>query len=796
MSTKADGSIIIDTRIDSAGFLDIKNQLNGMASAAKKLGGAIAAAFSIRAVAQFAKSCLDLGSDLQEVQNVVDVTFTTMNQQVDDFAKNAVNTAGLSETMAKRYVGTFGAMSKAFGFAESEAYAMSTALTQLSGDVASFYNLSQDEAYTKLKSVFTGETESLKDLGVVMTQAALDSYAMANGFGKTTSAMTEQEKVALRYAFVMDQLSTASGDFARTSDGWANQTRLLTLQFEQLKATIGQGLINAFTPVIKVINTVLAGLQRLASAFVQFTSLLFGSAGGISSATSGAQEQLSGIADGYEAAAGGANDLAKGPEKAGKAAQKYLAGFDEIQKLGSKSSSGGSGSGGGGAGGIGGAAIGGFDLAGITAGTKVEDTVSPQIEAIVAKIHELIAPLREIDFSPLKNSLRNLGDAFAGLGSTIAGALEWAWFNILVPFSKWSIEKGSPAAVDLLASAFEFLDAVLDPVIDGLERMLTWMKPMFEYIGDHFVKVLGWFTDAFKELAEVFRKKGPQISNILSNLGEAFVAVWRVIEPLFTDLVDLTGEAFGWVMSYVGTTIEYLIDVLEGLTDFIAGVFTGDWKRAWKGVEKAFDANAQYLVDTIDWLLSAFGTSLNGIDKATAKCWNNIKSKTTSIWSGIKSTIKGAVNGIIGFINGMISGLISGINSAISALNKLSVSIPDWVPSVGGKTFGFNIRTVSAPRIPYLAKGAVIPPNAPFMAVLGDQRHGTNIEAPLSTIQEAVAEVMSDIIGAMLAGDEALLQELQEIRATLENVEIGDSTIGEAAVRYSRRMALRNGGSA
>ena len=794
MSTKADGSIIIDTRIDSAGFLDIKNQLNGMASAAKKLGGAIAAAFSIRAVAQFAKSCLDLGSDLQEVQNVVDVTFTTMNQQVDDFAKNAVNTAGLSETMAKRYVGTFGAMSKAFGFAESEAYAMSTALTQLSGDVASFYNLSQDEAYTKLKSVFTGETESLKDLGVVMTQAALDSYAMANGFGKTTSAMTEQEKVALRYAFVMDQLSTASGDFARTSDGWANQTRLLTLQFEQLKATIGQGLINAFTPVIKVINTVLAGLQRLASAFVQFTSLLFGSAGGISSATSGAQEQLSGIADGYEAAAGGANDLAKGTEKAGKAAQKYLAGFDEIQKLGSKSSSGGSGSGGGG--GIGGAAIGGFDLTGITAGAKVEDTVSPQIEAIVAKIHELIAPLREIDFSPLKNSLHNLGDAFAGLGGTIAGALEWAWFNILVPFSKWTIEAGAPAAVDLLASAFEFLDAVLDPVIDGLERMLTWMKPMFEWIGDTFVEVLGWLTDAFLDLAEVFRKKGPQISNILSNLGEAFVAVWRVIEPLMTDLVDLTGEAFGWIMSYIGTTIEYLIDVLEGLTDFIAGVFTGDWKRAWKGVEKAFAANAQYLVDTIDWLLSAFGTSLNGIDKATAKCWNSIKDKTKDVWSGIKSTIKGAVNGIIGLINGMISGLISGINSAISALNKLSVSIPDWVPSVGGKTFGFNIRTVSAPRIPYLAKGAVIPPNAPFMAVLGDQRHGTNIEAPLSTIQEAVAEVMSDIIGAMLAGDEALLQELQEIRATLENVEIGDSTIGEAAVRYSRRMALRNGGSA
>ena len=161
----ADGSIIIDTRIDTSDFVNLKQQFSGLASTAKKLGLAIGAAFSVRAITQFAKECLDLGSDLQEVQNVVDVTFTTMNEQVNAFAQNAVNTAGLSETMAKRYAGTFGAMSKAFGFAESEAYAMSTALTQLAGDVASFYNITQDEAYTKLKSVFTGETESLKDLG-------------------------------------------------------------------------------------------------------------------------------------------------------------------------------------------------------------------------------------------------------------------------------------------------------------------------------------------------------------------------------------------------------------------------------------------------------------------------------------------------------------------------------------------------------------------------------------------------------------------------------------------------------
>ena len=108
---------------------------------------------------------MELGSDLAEVQNVVDVTFTTMSDKVNEFAKNAMTSAGLSETMAKQYVGTFGAMSKSFGFSESQAYDMSTALTQLTGDVASFYNISQDLAYIKLKSVFTGETETLKDLG-------------------------------------------------------------------------------------------------------------------------------------------------------------------------------------------------------------------------------------------------------------------------------------------------------------------------------------------------------------------------------------------------------------------------------------------------------------------------------------------------------------------------------------------------------------------------------------------------------------------------------------------------------
>ena len=172
------GRIDLDLELNQRGF---KRQLNGILGTAKKAGLALAAAFSVKKLIDFGASCVKLGSDLDEVQNVVDVTFPRMSAQVDEFAKNAITSFGLSETMAKQFTGTFGAMAKAFGFGERNGYEMSTTLTGLAGDVASFYNLSQEESYTKLKSVFTGETESLKDLGVVMTQSALDAYALANG---------------------------------------------------------------------------------------------------------------------------------------------------------------------------------------------------------------------------------------------------------------------------------------------------------------------------------------------------------------------------------------------------------------------------------------------------------------------------------------------------------------------------------------------------------------------------------------------------------------------------------------
>lgn len=272
------GAVGLDVKLQSD---DMTKQASNVASKAQgtltngfaKIGGVIAKTLAVTALVKFGHDCIELGSNLAEVQNVVDVTFPSMNSKVNEFATNAAAKFGLSETMAKKYMGTLGSMSEAFGFTESASEDMAEQLTGLSGDVASFYNISQDEAYTKLKSVFTGETESLKDLGVVMTQTALDQYALQNGFGKTTSEMSEQEKVSLRLAFVTNALSNASGDFQRTSTGWANQMRILSLNFQTFKATMGQGLINVFAPIIQVINVLMSKLNTLASILRRLQSL-------------------------------------------------------------------------------------------------------------------------------------------------------------------------------------------------------------------------------------------------------------------------------------------------------------------------------------------------------------------------------------------------------------------------------------------------------------------------------------------------------------------------------------------
>lgn len=264
---------------------EITNVTNKYEKSVGNLMSTLAKIVSVGAIVKLGKDCIETASNLQEVANVVDVTFGKTAGVVNDWAKQSAASFGLSQTAAKRYIGTYGTMAKQFEFTEEQAAQMGVELTKLSGDVASFYNLDNKAAATKLKAIFTGETESLKELGVVMTQTQLDAYAMANGWNKTTKDMTEQEKVLLRYQYTMDKLSHVQGDFMRTSDGYANSVRTLELNLENLKIEIGNELIpvaaqgiGAIADVLKVVGpgivSVAQSIRLYAQAWAQTSSTI------------------------------------------------------------------------------------------------------------------------------------------------------------------------------------------------------------------------------------------------------------------------------------------------------------------------------------------------------------------------------------------------------------------------------------------------------------------------------------------------------------------------------------------
>lgn len=196
-------------------------------------------------------AAVKFASDLEESINKVEVAFGENANEVLAWSETTLDQFGIAKGTALDMAATFGDMGTSMGLTTSEASNMSTSLSGLAGDLASFKNIDIKQVLTSLNGVFTGETESLKTLGIVMTQTNLDAYALANGFGKTISQMTEAEKVNLRYAYVMNATKNAHGDFARTSDGTANSLRVFQESLKELSATFGQNLLPVVTPIIQ-----------------------------------------------------------------------------------------------------------------------------------------------------------------------------------------------------------------------------------------------------------------------------------------------------------------------------------------------------------------------------------------------------------------------------------------------------------------------------------------------------------------------------------------------------------------
>ena len=663
MSTNV-GAVDFELLLNSNPFnKGLKNATNtikssGIENSLRKIGKLAIAAFSVKAIVNFGKECINLGSDLTEVQNVVDVTFGSLNTEVNKFAENAITQFGLGQTVAKKYVGTFGAMAKAFNFSNKEALAMSETLTGLTGDVASFYNLSSDEAYTKLKSVFTGETETLKDLGVVMTQNALDQYALANGYGKTTSKMSEQEKVALRYKFVLDKLNIANGDFARTSDSWANQTRVLSLRFNELKATLGQGFINIFTPIVKGINMVLSKLQVLANAFKSFTEMIFGNAGGddststvsdLASDASKASDAVSGIGD---SAKKSAKDL------------KSLASFDTAQILkkdDSDSSSSGSGSGG----------IDTSELGNLT--NSAMQQANAQMDNFIKKSKELFSIFKEgfddafenTNFDGIIDSCERIKTALTEIftdSDINEYAAEWV-DTVLYNMGRMT---GSVASVgvtiadNLLGGFANFLEQNEEDIQEHIMNIFSISSESWDLLGD--------ISETFADIFAVFR--GPEAkqctADIIAIFTDGILGVYEIVGKFTNDILYIISQPFIENKDLIKNALEGLLQPISSVLETIKQGVQDTFSKFWE----VYDTYIRPAVENIkDGFSSILETVLNVWNENIKPILDEWASRFDSLW---KEHLQPMVNNFLEFFGKLING--------ISTLwNTWLVPIINWI---------------------------------------------------------------------------------------------------------------------
>lgn len=324
--------------------------------------------------------------------------------------------------------------------------------------------------------------------------------------------------------------------------------------------------------------------------------------------------------------------------------------------------------------------------------------------------------------------------------------------------------------VELLANTWPLvLTAVLIPALSA------WIT------GTLLPAIGAWITEV--AIPAILGWLGSIVASIVSTIG-----LWPAL--LIAAIVAL----FAALVAVIVSNWEDICDWFSGKwDDFVAG-----WNDFWDSV--AFCAQEWWKSVTTEWtnfwngIVDKFNALKSGLSQAWDAFWTGLSDRVGDIWNGIVNTVKGAVNSLIGFINGMISAVVGGLNSAIDALNSLSVDIPDWMPVVGGNRLGFSIGHVTAPQIPYLAQGAVIPANREFLAVLGDQSHGTNVEAPLDTIKQAVAEVMEDLQAGQMAGFEAVVSVLREILSAVSGIELTDEDVGRAVQRWQSKQLTATGG--
>lgn len=763
------------------------SRMSSAVSGMSKVLGALGAALSVAAIVSFSKSAK--------------AAYDTQAEGEAKLAQVMRNTIGASNdeikaikdlTAAQQALGVVGDEVQLAGAQELATYVtmtstLETLIPVMNDMVAQQYGLSASSENaatiaTMLGKVLSGQTSALSRYGYTFTKAQEEILK----FG------TEAERAATLAAVVEQSVGGMNAALAATPSGRLQQ---VANTLGDIKEGFGQavtGILTTFLPALNLACSVLASMATLANKVAQAIANVFG-AGRSSAATTVSYTA---------AAASGMKDIADEAKGAGKAAKELgTYSFDTLQKMSGTSSSGGGSGGadtdaGGGSGGTVSESTAGAEEAGESVGwlekalARLKGTVDSlnfdNLAAAFGRLKEAAEPLKQTLFAglgwaydnifePLAHwtvesalpdfldmlaqsatacspALSRLGNAVAPLVSTAFEGLKWAYDNVFIPLGTWAGTQLLPAFLDLLASAASALSSALE----ALHPLASWLwnnflKPIATWTGGAIVSILEGLSGALQGVSGWISQNQDLVQDMTVAVG-AFFAAW--------ELATLATTAFGAATAALTSPITLVIAAIAAL---VAGIvlLVKNWDTVkatavsvWETIKSAWEAAGTWFVSTVTQPISdAWTNAMNSLQEWGSNAWASIKGVwsaattwfTSNLITPLTDGFRGFANNVIGFFEGLANAAINGINSIINAFNKISFEIPDWVPVIGGKSWGFNLPTMSGVSLPRLAEGAVLPGNDPYLAVVNDQKHGTNIESPLSTIVEAMMIALQSV---------------------------------------------------
>lgn len=702
----------------------------------------------IRMIRQEISKAITESNAYQEDLNLFTASMGQYAKEAKEYAENVGDIMGIDPAKWMRNQGVFNTLLSGFGSVADRSYLMSKNLTQLGYDISSFFNISVEDAMQKLQSGISGELEPLRRLGYDLSQAKLEQTALTLGIEKSVSAMTQAEKAELRYYAIMTQVTTAQGDMARSLEAPANQIRIFQAQLTQASRAIGNIFIPILQKILPIAIAVLRIIRELADAIAKLFHFKL---------TEIDYSGVGNLASGAEDAAAGFDDAAS----AAKELKKSVMGFDELNILNGNTASGS------GSAGVSGGS--GFDFELPEYGflndvSKQADEVTQKLKNALPWILAIGAGLAAWKLGPkLGLDLQKT----IGLAVGIFGALTLVQ-NILDSIVNGVTEENMTGMIFGMTLAVTGLYVALGPVAGGITAIVSGLAVLAVAFSD--AEKSGWnFQNQMLAIAGILAA-GVGIGILIGSWIPLLIAM---IAALLLSITVSTGHG--------QELISGVKETLQGFIDFFAGIFTGDTERTAKGIEGIFSGLKGIIGSVIDGIRDWLNGLLDWIDKKTngklkplitgikaivTAVFGNIKQTVGNViddiktvfsglikfisgvfsgdfdkaWEGIKDIFKGIWNTIIDLLNGAINIIIKGLNWLIKQMNKISFDVPSWVPFVGGKSIGVNIDYISENVLPRLAKGAVIPANDEFLAVLGDQTHGNNIEAPEGLIRKIVRE--------------------------------------------------------